>query len=52
MASTGRSDDRMQVVISGNLDARELELLRLQIERLARQMGAEVTAWRVQDAAR
>jgi hypothetical protein len=52
MASKRRSDDRMQVVISGDLDARELELLRLQIERVAREMGAEVTAWRVKDAAR
>jgi len=42
----------MSVIIRGTLDSRELELLRLQIERVAREMGAEVTAWRVEDAAR
>jgi hypothetical protein len=52
MGSKRRLEDRMHVVISADLDARELEVLRLQIERLARELGAQITAWRVEDAGR
>jgi len=52
MATKRRSSDRMSVVISGHLDGRELELLRLEVERVAREMGAEISAWRVEDAGR
>ena len=49
MRSKRRAADTLAFAISGDLDARELELLRLQIERLARELGAEVAVWRVDD---
>jgi hypothetical protein len=49
MKSKRRAADTLAFAISGDLDARELELLRLQIERLARELGAEVAVWRVDD---
>ena len=49
MTSKRRAADALEFAISGDLDARELELLRLQIERLAREFGAEVAVWRVDD---
>jgi len=49
MASKRRAAASLEFAISGDLDARELELLRLQIERLARELGAEVAVWRVDD---
>ena len=51
MPSKRRPADPLRFAISGDLDARELELLRLQIERLARELGAEITVWRVEDPA-
>jgi len=49
MKSKRRAADTLEFEISGDLDARELELLRLRIERLARELGAEVAVWRVDD---
>ncbi|MGH7375087.1 MAG: hypothetical protein ACREJY_12760 [Candidatus Rokuibacteriota bacterium] len=50
MRSKRRAADTLAFAISADLDARELELLRLQIERLAREMGVQVAIWRVEDA--
>lgn len=49
MKSKPRAADTLRFAITGDLDARELELLRLEIERLARELGVEVVVWRVED---